>query len=427
MNYTNTQLKSFSGKKIYAICLLTLTILFMAACNKGDDDDDGDDYEDITGTPVVIMGDVDFATTDAVKVLAISSTDRHKIADIANNSFSITLDNGKPWGLIFLNSSDQPLGILSLGNGIETLPLHYVTTGVDSIDLQAITRNGNIFTPAHNPIGNEIILTPQQIIMIAGMDNYLAAILNNPDVDGNGIIDVLEDKFYRLSVLYFIKPGRFEQANLTPTFDPNTVIEGFRLVLTAEDNSFPETVYFTGPAGSFVSNTPSESYQSFDSHRVYGTQYIYDPMAVTSLYPPGGIYTIQYGSKTLTFELGDQTYVEDNIVYPFPTLTLNGNGTMNKIDWTYEYPTGTVNYDLSALMRDLMIQIEGYGNKCSDHQDANRLYDSPRLEPSVTSHIFSCQNIDWGTPLTGNYIERVMMTYEDHYGQSYVVMYERNY
>jgi len=417
------------GIKYTSVLLMLSALIMLTQCTKdGDSDNDGGD--DIVGTPVMILGEVDMAVTQAVKVLALSSTESYKTADITGNHFKIQLDNGKPWGLIFLNSANQPLGLLSPGNGIETLPLHYTKAGIDSIDLQTITRSGNIFTPSHNPLDNEIPLSPQQLEVVAGMDDYLAATLKNPDVNGNGQIDLLEGKFFKLSVIYFIHPGRFNPGNLTPTLNTNSVVGGFRLFLTVRDGNYPETVYFTGPAGSRVYSTPSESYLSFTSHRVYSTPYIYDDTGMTNMIPPGGTYTIKYGDQTLTFNLNDQSYVAGNIVYPYPTLTLNSGGTLNKIDWSYQYSAGTVGFDLSALMRNIQIQIEGNGNKCSDHQNSDRLYDSGRLPVNTVSHSFSCQNIDWGigTPFPDwKHIDRVMMTYEDHYDAIYVVMYERNY
>ncbi len=417
-------------KKLSFITLFT-ALLFIAGCKK-DNDSGGEDYEDIPGTPVTISGDINTSVTEAAKVIALSSTDRYKTADITNNHFSIELDNGKPWGLIFLNSAEQPLGILSLDNGIETLPLNYITTGVAAINLQTITRNGSVFTPSHNPIDNEITLTAGQKEAVAAADDYLAMVLKNPDVNGNGQVDVLEGKFFKLSIIYFIKPGRFAGSNLSPTYDPNKLIEGYRLFLSVSDNSFPETVYYTGPSGSPLSNSPSETYLGFNGHRVYPTSYLFDVAGSDSYLPVTGVYTVKYGGQTLTFDLPDQSYVLNNVIYPWPTLTLNSNGTINKLDWIYRNPSGSVAFDVSAITRNLGISLEGTGNECSDHQNSDRLYDISNLPISTTSHTFSCQNIDWGVN-TGNpypgwkHVDRIMMSYKDYYDASYVVMYERNY
>ncbi len=364
-------------------------------------------------------------------MLAISSDNKYKEAQITNNNFSVELDNGEPWGLVFLNEANQPLGLLSLGDGIETLPLHYLDSTVDSLQLQTVSRNGAIFTPSANPIGTKIPLTPEQVTIVAGMDDYLAAVLKNPDVNGNGTIDLLEGRTFTLSVIYFIKPGKFHVPQLTPSFDNTTLIEGYRLCLTVEDASYPETVYFTGPDGSPLSGTPSESYLAFDNDsRVYATQYLYDITGTASYIPVGGTYTVKYNNETLTFNLPDQSYVDDNIVYPFPTVTLNNDGTMNKVDWVYRMPAGVVNFDIKALVDNIMVQLEGTGPKCEAIPNQNGTYGSDRLPAATTSHTLACQNIMWGNsePVPGTeYVVRLMMTYEDHYGASYVVMYEKQY
>ena len=412
----------------YPFIVMGVLVMLSNACQK--DNDMGNGEEDIVGTPVKITGTVDASASEAAKVLAISTTDSYTLASITNSSFTIDLDNGKPWGLIFLNDTEQPLGFLSLGNGIESLPLPFMLPGNDTIDLQTITRTGNIFTPAYNPIGNEIVITDEQLEATASMDDYLATLLNNPDINGNGQIDMLEGKFFKLEVIYFIKPGRFQGSGLTPAFSSSKLIEGYRLFLTVKDNSFPETVYFSGPSGSPLSNTPSEGFMKFNDHRVYNTPYLYDLEDTISYIPVGGVYSINIGNSTLTFNLPDQEYVINNVVYPWPTLTLNGDGTMNRIDWVYQMPSGTSDVNLYALLREMQIQIEGSGNKCgSSNQQSDRLYDSPNLTPGVVSHTLSCQNIVWGGAPSPEYqhIDRVMMTYEDHYDASYVVMYERNY
>lgn len=402
----------------YKTYLLLLLILSLAAgCSKDKNNDYG--HEDIIGSPVMILGEVDMTTSRAYKVMAISTTNTYKEVDIVNNHFSLQLDKGKPWGLVFLDSTEQSLGLLSLGNGVEAIPLHYMNAGGDTLDLGSIVRNTTIFTPSHNPIGNEILLTTEQQNAVADQDDYLAILLKNPDVDGNGIIDLLEGKFFKLSVIYFVHPGTFFNGALTPTPNSPKLITGYRLFLTVRDKNMPDAVYFTSPSGSPFSNTTSESYQSYTSERVYQTAYYQDFSGSTSCIPNGGTYTVKYGNSTLTFDLADQSYIVNNIVFPWPSMTLNSDGTMKRIDWNYQLTSGTFTSDLNALMRNIMVQVNGTGNKCGKNQDKNRLYDSDRLAISTTSHTFSCQNIKWEG------IDFIMMTYDDHYGSTYVVHYER--
>jgi hypothetical protein len=419
-----------TGKYLFT-CLILLagSIAIFSSCTKDEDDNSGDNEH--SGTPVTITGTMDASASEANSVLAIASDKSYKQAQIANSTFSVELDNGQPWGLVFLNAANQPLGLLSLGNGIETLPLYYMDSADDSLELQTISRDGNIFTPSANPIGGKIPLTPEQVTIVAGMDDYLSSLLKNPDVDGNGTIDLLEGHQFTLSVIYFIKPGNFHVPNLSPSFDNTTLIEGYRLFLTVEDGSYPEQVYFTGPAGSPLSNTACQGYDTYeDGVHIYYTNYLYDVMGTESYIPVGGIYTVKYGDKTLAFNLPDQSYVNSNIVYPYPTVTLNSDGTLNKVDWIYRMPAGVVNFSVEALVDNIMVQLEGTGPNCEAIPNQNGTYGSGRLPASTKSHTLACQNIVWGNtePTPGSeYVVRLMMTYEDHYGASYVVMYEKEY
>ena len=410
------------------IIILGILLFLLGSCTK--ENDGNKDGDELSGDPVMVSGTIDASAVQATEVLAISSENKFKRADISNSKFSIELDNSNPWGLIFLDEADQPLGLLSLGNGIETLPLHYINSTVTAIELDSISRIGDIFSASNNPIGNSIPLTTEQMQIVSTMDDYMAALLKNPDIDGNGKIDVLEGKSFSLTPIYFIKPGNFHVPSLTPTLNPTTLIEGYRLFLTAEDASYPEKIYYTGPSGSPLLNTPSESYLSFDDSRVYNTPYLFDLSGSGSYIPSGGVYKIKYGTSTLTFDLSDQSYVNTNIVYLWPTITLNSDGTLNKVDWVSMLPGGTATFDLSALIRNIMVQLDGTGPKCTAIPNQSGLYGSDRLPANTSSHTFACQNIIWGNtmPVPGSeYIERLMMTYEDHYSASYVVMYEKEY
>ena len=424
-NLNHTQMKT---NKLLLSCALLMAgvVALITGCNKDDDDTPGDG----NGSPVIVTGTLDATAAEVASVLAISTDNDYKQSEVANGAFSLQLDNGRPWGLVFLNSAAKPIGLLSLGNGIETLPLHYLAETADTLNLSSISRSGAVFTPSSNPIGNSIPLTPAQVTIVAGMDDYLSALLKNPDVNGNGTIDLLEGRLFSLSVIYFIKPGNFHVPQLTPSFDNTKLIEGYRLFLTVEDASFPEKVYFTGPSGSPLANTPSDGDLTYDDSRIYSTQYLSDPNSPISYSPAGGIYTVKYNNEILTFNLPDQSYVDGNIVYPFPTVALNGDGTMNKVTWTYRMPAGVVNFDVDALIDNIMVQIEGTGPKCEAIPNQSGTYGSDRLPASTTSHTLACQNIVWGnTPLEPNmeHVDRLMMTYEDHYGASYVVMYEKEY
>ena len=135
--------------KLLLICLIFMagTVSLLTGCNKDDENTPGGDEN---GSPVIVTGTLDATAAEVASVLAISTDNDYKQSQVANSTFSLQLDNGRPWGLVFLDAAGKPLGLLSLGNGIETLPLHYLVETADSLDLGSISRSGTIFTPSAN-------------------------------------------------------------------------------------------------------------------------------------------------------------------------------------------------------------------------------------------------------------------------------------
>ena len=304
-----------------------MSLVLFHSCAKVEDDKNQDD--DLLGQPITIWGTLDQTASQTKALLALSSNNIYKKVSVENNSFCIKLDNGKPWGLIFLGDANQPLGILTLGSGIESIPLHYITASFDKINLGTISKDVENFTPKHNPIGNEIPLDDNQIAFIAGQDDYPVSILRNPDVDGIGQIDVLEGKPVALHVIYFVKPGNFKGSATTPTLNTSTLVEGYRLFLTAQDNHIRKLFIIQAQPDLLYRTLFSISYLSFKDARVYNTPYL---------------------------------------------------------------------FDVSALVRNIMVQLGGSGLECKAIPNQNGLYGSDRLSTKNTSHTFACEDIALGIP-----------------------------
>lgn len=150
-------------------------------------------------------------------VVALYPDGRYVVSFVSDGKFTIEVEKGSPVGLLFLEEDRDFVGYLSLGNGIDSLPLNKLAPSVTEIDLKTLTISGNVITPSHNPIGTEIPITGEELIVIAQNDDFFAAILKNPDADGNGKVDFMENEFFDLHVICVIYGGRFEQGNLEPT------------------------------------------------------------------------------------------------------------------------------------------------------------------------------------------------------------------
>jgi len=148
-------------------------------------------------------------------VVVFDTSGAYSTAPVVDGRFSVEATVTRPAGVIFAGAADEFLGALSLGSEIGALPLSTAASGVSTIDLQTLTASGTLFVPGHNPIGDELPLTPAEQTAFAQANGLFAQTVQNPDIDGNGVIDVLEGKFFKVFVGYSVEVIPFGGA-LTP-------------------------------------------------------------------------------------------------------------------------------------------------------------------------------------------------------------------
>ena len=73
--------------------------------------------------------------TDVSQVIVFFTNGNYLISDVVDGSFSLDVEKGSPAGMIFAGASSNYLGYLTLGNGIDSLPLNYDENNVETIDL----------------------------------------------------------------------------------------------------------------------------------------------------------------------------------------------------------------------------------------------------------------------------------------------------
>jgi hypothetical protein len=313
-----------------------------------------------------------------------------------------------------VGASNNYLGYLTLNNGVDSIPLTKLGPNVTTIDLQTLSSIGSIVTPSHNPLGSELLLTSAEQTAIAQGDNFFASLIKNPDADGNGTIDFLEGKFFRPYITYFITGGNFG-GNLTPVVT-TPAIDGYRFGLNAKDTNRPGAVSFTGPLGSGLSNAPSDPLTIMnDDNTAYGSPFVTSPAI-----PPAGQYLVSYKTGTLTFNITDQSSAS-NIILAVPAVTLNGNGTMNKVTWVYKPGSGgAATLDPQAVISSVMLQIQGNGTPCASYpQGPTRIYNAENLPATTVEHVLACQNLLWSN------VTQIFMAYNDVYGNHNVVTWNK--
>jgi hypothetical protein len=356
----------------------------------------------VVGGPV--EADTVLNASTASKVIVFDTKGNHSSAPVTNGSFSISVDAGAPVAMIFAGSTDNFLGYLSLGNGISSLPLTDVKEGVTSIDLQTLSASGTIVTPGHNPLGVELPLSSADQAAFAQCNSLFDSMVKNPDVDGNGVIDLLEDESYRSSLAYGVTPMSFN-GSYTPVIGSGLAIQYFNLSVVSDDGSDSGAVTVTGPTGSGL--TDAACSVTVSGSQVYYGVYSNLGSSPTPVPVPGDyVFTTSKG-KTLTISVPDQSAANSRIVVAVPTVTVTG-GTINKIDWSYQAGNSGVTLSPSALIDTLIISI--------DHQ-RSRVYDSPGLPSSTTSHTLTNQTIPWDSSIV------LGMAYNDVFGNHYVVSF----
>lgn len=347
------------------------------------------------------------------KVVAVYPSG-YEIVNFTGGVFSIDVRTDSPVLLLFFEDNGDYLGYLYLKNGIESLPMTRTREGVTVINLQDLTINGTVLTPSHNPIGDEINLSPEERAIVAQLDDFFAVIARNPDADGDMKPDLMEGESYDFFILYFVEAGQFSD-NLTPSVITPANIVAYRLAFCITTESPPESVFFTGPEGSGLNNTPSDqAMELLPGVFGYGTPLMYEPPV-----PLGGNYIITYGGRRLVFTMPDQSSASSHIVLAVPTVTLNPNGTINKISWRYLTGDGSGEVNPEGIFSSLEIDIDGTGAPYQNYPQPNRMYSSGWIPITTKEHVLPTQSIKWSD------VTIIYMAYSDIYGNHYVASFHK--
>ena len=215
---------------------------------------------------------------------------------------------------------------------------------------------------------------------------------------------------FNLQFLEFANAGSFN-GNPTPntTFPVmlNSYSAGFQV---SDDTNYPAAtnVFFTGPAGSGLTNAPADPGNSsinsgHENSAFYQSALIGSPAA-----SPGGNWVVNYKGSNQTFTVTDPQ-AASRLVVPYPTLTVSG-GVLQSVSWVYrDATTGATLGGPPAYMSNIQLQV--YGNSSQP-----TIYNSPNLTPDTTSHTLTS---------TVNYsdISGFGLAYQDSLGNNYVVDY----
>ena len=220
----------------------------------------------------------------------------------------------------------------------------------------------------------------------------------------------MQDEFFDLHILYFISGGHFTHGSSQLTGPDETSISGYKLYFGAGTSNRPSFVTFSGPEGSGLSNLRDDGQPNVYDDR---TDY-YSPQIIQPSIPPAGQYVVTFNPiRSFTYNLADQSLVPSHIVTFNPSITLNGDGTVNKVDWSYKVGSTTTDFQIEKIIDKMEIQFDGNGIQTGIQQ--GRMYNSGEFAPTTTSHTLSNHNVEWSD------VTAFRVVYDDFYGNHYVI------
>ena len=384
--------------RIIVAALLALVVF--AGCKKGEETNPKTNQIKLTGKlPTNKSASLDVKT--ATKVLLFNVSGEHTLADIANGTFTVQLNKDEPVGLIFTNADKAFLGYLKLNEGIASLPLNYLNDTVSVVNLGELTTDGTAAVSSGANILTQVMkMSDDQIRSYQYANINFSYAVKNPDADQNGVVDLLEGKFYRLAYMWFGDGGAY---NKTPSKTGNINLDAFRLMFfTSDVTNTPSEITFSKLVGN--ENLNSASKNVFTSNTLYtSTLFMILPGLVT-LNPQ---FQVIYKNQTLYFGLPDFSSTVNNFIYIFPTLNFDSSGKIAKVSWVYYSGLTGGTVDASKVITDIVVQFDS---------GSNRIYDSPNISPNLQEHTLA-------TPIAPASVSNFYLAYNDIFGNHVVVRY----
>lgn len=377
-----------------AILIIIVVSTLLASCNKGDEGSQSYSKVNVKGHFGLRSADVSAAT----QVVMFNIDGNYSTSPITGGSFSIQINKDQPVGLIFTNESKAFLGYLTLGQGIESLPLNYLNDTVSTVDLGLLTASNTAVQPQINPLSGKLNMSSEEIKGYRQASVNFSALVKNPDTDRNGVIDMLEGKYYHIAFLYFGDGANFTS---TPAKSAGVTPAGFRIMFMTTDTSTPASVTFSNEDGTLTMGTNQKK-------SVYGSTIYFSEM-INNYSPTSMTAKISYNNKTLYFDIPDQSGTLNNAVFVFPTLQYNSSNKLTKISWEYYSGLSGAPVDASKIILNVMAQVSA--------TDWNvRLYDSQNYDPEVKQDVLA-------NPIDLSAIGVVNMAYYDIFGNNVVIGY----
>ena len=240
----------------------------------------------------------------------------------------------------------------------------------------------------------------------------------------NNLITLVDDRgpaagrqFYRLLLgalvsfnfgfIEFANAGSFGGSFTPATTFPVTISSYSATFGVNNDTNFPAAtnVFFTGPGGSGLTNSPANPANS----NTNGSKANYQSQFVTSpVIGPGGTWTVGYKGSNHIFNV-TAAHGSGHLVVPYPTVTVSG-GILQSVSWVFrDATTGSTMVRAPMYLAGIQVLVHGTS-------EAGELYDSDELTSDITNNILTT-SVNWSA------VSGISMAYQDLDENNYVISF----
>lgn len=359
---------------------------------------------------------------EAKKVLVFYGN-RYELAEISGGSFSINAETGKPTALVFLDASNRFIGNLFAG-GLNMLPLCNVDGSATEIDLQTLTLEGTNVIPSHDPVGDEIDLTPEEALRYRELGGYYESLAKNIDADNDGVPDILNKKEIRITSQFSVYGGKAGVNTTSPSrFNTSLLRINYAVRLEGNISMAPAnstTVALSGPEDSPYTDITRQGFQADQDcfitfFRRVGTPFPGTEMENNFLPFRKGTYQFTLDGSTnytLNYSNINAGYY---LVIAAPTLHTDNEGKITSVTIEYKSPDNVI-VDPENFVTVLQLQFR--------KNDGSR-YEIGGLYESVQSKITirDLTNITLSEPVQLSNLRELSVNYNDVLGNEYDIIW----
>lgn len=339
-----------------------------------------------------------------------------EVVDIADSAFSAAAAMGMTKALVFLTADNKYIGTFA-SRGLYLLPLNKLSEGENTtIDLANLTLSGTSVIPSHDPFGNEILITDDEVNRLKAVDSFFETLAKNIDANNDGILDVQNDKQLFIKTRFWVHASHWGM-NSTPASmsDIDYSSQDYHMELDGGHG-------FTKPNSIIVSGPAEDPYNDIN------TMFINDNGNggfYSGIMRSGGLF--QKGTYTMNIDGYICTMVYSNTdanvsqLYVLPTLHTNVEGKVTSISLEYKLPDGTA-IDPINFLTDLMIQFT---------DDAQiQYFSSPWICNANTGqhkgeHVEGVFSYIPATPIEISHLAGVTIAYNDLLGNTYFINWSK--